>query len=168
MCSKRELQQLSRSKKHEAAAAVNMQKRASTAAASATSMSDLLNNRDVINVICGEDEAELIRVRKMLREEKQQHSKTRRAKGQLEEDCASKSKMVETQAMTIASLQSKIMQLENEKKRVRILTHTHSHTHTLTHSHTHTLTHSLCRLWKKLCNTINVTKRNEAGAIAMI
>ena len=59
MCSKRELEVETSREKTEAAAVVKMQERASTAAAKATSMSDLLKNRDVINVICGEDETEL-------------------------------------------------------------------------------------------------------------
>ena len=116
MCSKRELEVETSREKTEAAAVVKMQERASTAAAKATSMSDLLKNRDVINVICGEDEAELWEVRKMLCEENQQHGKTRRAKDQLEQDLVLKNNTMEAQTRTLAALQAKMTQLENTKK----------------------------------------------------
>ena len=55
MFSKRELSVALSRESQAAADVVNMQKRASVAAAKATSMSDLIKNRDVINVICGEE-----------------------------------------------------------------------------------------------------------------
>ena len=123
--------EISREKK-EVEAVAKMQKRVSTAAAKTTSMSDLLKNRDVINVMCGEDEAELLRVRKMLREEKQLHSQTRCAKDQLEENLSAARDLSEAQRSKIVCLQTKIAQLEKEKQQV-IVMHTHTHTYPFTH-----------------------------------
>lgn len=162
MFSKRELSMELSRESQAAADVVNMQKRASVAAAKATSMSDLIKNRDVINVICGEDEAELSRLRKLLKEEKQQHTTTRRAKDQLEADLTAKTNMVEAQTNTIASLQAKIMQLQKEQKQV-----CDSLTHPCT---TLTLTYScsLRRLWMKHYCSINLTKRSNNSVIVQI
>ena len=81
--SQRELSVAVNRKKNEAEAAVNLEYRASVAAAEAGSVSELLGNRDVMTLFCGEGQAELNRLQKLLREEKQEHEKTKRAHDQL-------------------------------------------------------------------------------------
>ena len=71
-------------KKQQAVASMKQEQRASAAAAEATSMSDLLRNRDVIDIICADDETELNRLRKLLRAEKQAVTKAKQKQEQLQ------------------------------------------------------------------------------------
>ena len=100
--------------------------RASVAAAEATSLSDLLQNRDVMHVICGPEDHEINNLRKLLRSARHEANQAQVAVDAIRSQ-------ISTQQQKIQSLQHQISQLQHVKTQVSdayiIFSHT-AHVHT--------------------------------------
>ena len=117
-CRERELSVAVAQKKQEIVATIKQKERASAAAAEATSMSDLLQNRDVIDIICADDETELNRLTKLLRSEKQEVAKAKRKQEQLQEALNTSRMQNNAQSEQVTQLQRQIQQLEHTTTQV--------------------------------------------------
>ena len=105
-----------RTKEVEEAALQNQ--RASAAAASATSVVELLRNDDVINLFCAEDQAELNNLKRRLRELQKAHDQTKRDNQLLGARVAELEKIVHKRDITINLLRGKIQRIERLHEQV--------------------------------------------------